>query len=87
MDPMMWFYEKEWATLDLRPVINDIQCPLLAIVGEHDWAVPPIQASYYKESANGQVVEIPNCGHFVQIETRVFFDRAFDARALDGIVE
>ena len=76
MDPMMWFYEREWPTLDLRPVINDLQCPVLAIVGEHDWAVPPIQANFYRESANGQVVEVNDCGHFVQIEAPTVYASA-----------
>lgn len=68
MDPMMWFYEKEWPTLDLRPLIDDLQGPVLAIVGEHDWAVPPVQADFYRNASNGHVVEIKDCGHFVQIE-------------------
>ncbi len=76
MDPMMWFYEKEWPTLDLRPLINDLQCPLLALVGEHDWEVPPIQANFYRKSANGRVVEIADCGHYVQVEAPTVYASA-----------
>ena len=76
MDPMMWFYEKEWPTLDLRPLINDLQCPLFAIVGEHDWEVPPIQARHYKEATNGRVVEIADCGHYVQVEAPTVYATA-----------
>ncbi len=76
MDPMMWFYEKEWPTLDLRPLINDLRCPVLAIVGEHDWEVPPVQADFYRKSANGRVVEIADCGHYVQVEAPTVYASA-----------
>lgn len=70
MEPMMWFYEKEWGTLDLRPSLPSISAPLLALVGEHDWQVPPIQASHYEKVPEGTVVVFSDCGHFVQIEAR-----------------
>ena len=68
MEPMMWFYEREWAALDLRPIIEDLAAPILAIVGEHDWAVPPIQARFYQAAPNSRVVTVPECGHFVPLE-------------------
>ena len=68
MDPMMWFYGKEWPGLDLRPMIPELATPVLAIVGEHDWAVPPVQAWHYASAPDGDVVVIPDCGHFVQVE-------------------
>lgn len=76
VDPMMWFYENEWPTLDLRPLISHLECPLLAVVGQHDWEVPPIQANFYREAANGRVVEIANCGHYVQIEAPTSYANA-----------
>jgi pimeloyl-ACP methyl ester carboxylesterase len=42
--------------------------PILAVVGEHDWAVPPVQARHYESAHQGAVREIPDCGHFVQVE-------------------
>jgi proline iminopeptidase len=68
MEPMMWFYGKEWNTLDLRPSLPEVLRPLLALVGEHDWAVPPIQAKHYESVPEGTVMVFPNCGHFVQFE-------------------
>lgn len=67
-EPMMWFYEKEWGSLDLRPVIENLRPPVLALVGEHDWAVPPSQARFYESAPGGRVVSIQDCGHFVQLE-------------------
>lgn len=68
MEPAMWFYGREWEALDLRPVLPTITRPLLALAGEHDWAVPPIQARHYEQVPEGTVVVFPDCGHFVQIE-------------------
>jgi pimeloyl-ACP methyl ester carboxylesterase len=68
MAPMMWFYEKEWPSLDLRANLGAISVPVLAVVGEHDWAVPPVQAHFFEATPAGTVFEISNCGHFVQLE-------------------
>lgn len=64
------FYEEEWESLDLRPLLPHISCPVLAIAGEHDWAVPPPQARMYgKLCDNAQVAVLPDCGHFPQLES------------------
>ncbi|HUO45630.1 MAG TPA: alpha/beta hydrolase [Acidimicrobiia bacterium] len=70
------FYELEWDQFDLRPLLPHIGCPLLAIAGEHDWAAPPPQAQFVADlSPSAEVVVMPDCGHFPQIEAPAMFQR------------
>ena len=72
-----WFYEREWDTLDLRPLLPRIECPLLSVVGAHDWAVPPEQARYHEQLApNGTTVVIEDCGHWPPLEQPEAWQRA-----------
>jgi pimeloyl-ACP methyl ester carboxylesterase len=66
---LLRFYQEEWDRFDLRPLLPHLSCPILAVTGEHDWAVPPAQAYHFRElSRNATVVVIPDCGHFPQLE-------------------
>lgn len=86
MDPMTWFYQKEWPGLDLRPALISLAMPILAIVGEHDWAVPPNQARYYESAPAGRMLVIPDCGHFVQVEKPAAYrDAVIDWLAETGL--
>jgi proline iminopeptidase len=73
-EPFQWFYEREWASLDLRPLINGLEVPILAVTGEHDWAVPPIQARFFSAAPRATVAIIPDCGHFVPIEAAEMYE-------------
>jgi len=75
--PARWFYGHEWPTLDLRDLLGSVGCPVLAVVGEHDWAAPPGQARLVGEFApRSTVVEIADVGHFVPLEAPEAFGRA-----------
>jgi pimeloyl-ACP methyl ester carboxylesterase len=69
VEASQWFYEKEWEDLDLRYMLPDVACPTLAVVGEHDWYVPPEQARLIgRYVPGGRVAEIPDCGHMPGLE-------------------
>ena len=75
--PMNWFYEKEWPVLDLRPLLSQIRCPVLVVVGEHDWDAPPSQARIIEQGvSNTTVVVVPSCGHWVAVEAPEAFQAA-----------
>jgi pimeloyl-ACP methyl ester carboxylesterase len=52
-----------------RPILTDIRCPTLVLVGEADTLTPPDRAA---EMANGiagaRLVTVPDCGHLSPIE-------------------
>jgi pimeloyl-ACP methyl ester carboxylesterase len=55
--------------VDSRPMLKDIRCPTLVLVGEADTLTPPARAD---EIANGitgaRRVTVPDCGHLSPIE-------------------
>lgn len=55
--------------VDSRPMLKDIRCPTLVLVGEADELTPPDRAV---EMANGiagaRLVTVPDCGHLSPIE-------------------
>jgi pimeloyl-ACP methyl ester carboxylesterase len=55
--------------VDSRPMLKDIRCPTLVLVGEADELTPPDRAV---EIANGiagaRLVTVPDCGHLSTIE-------------------
>ncbi len=40
MDVNFHYFEHGGSTLDLRPVLNNVRCPTLVLLGEHDPLVP-----------------------------------------------
>ena len=54
--------------VDSRPMLKDIRCPTLVLVGEADELTPPDRAA---EIANGiagaRLVTVPDCGHLSPI--------------------
>jgi proline iminopeptidase len=59
-----------WQTIDLRPLLPKIQCPLLVIAGEEDLICGPAQARVIAGGAPAaSLVTIPDCGHDPELET------------------
>jgi proline iminopeptidase len=82
VEASQWFYDKEWEDLDLRYMLPDVACPTLAVVGEHDWSVPPEQARLVgRYVPRGRVAEIPDCGHMPGLEA----PRAYRKAVLDWL--
>jgi pimeloyl-ACP methyl ester carboxylesterase len=58
-----------WQTIDLRPLLPKIQCPLLVIAGEEDLICGPAQARVIAGGAQAAtLVTIPDCGHDPELE-------------------
>jgi pimeloyl-ACP methyl ester carboxylesterase len=58
-----------WQTIDARPLLEQVRCPVLVLVGELDPICGPAQARRVALGLpDAQVVPIPECGHFVPIE-------------------
>ncbi|MEA2256362.1 MAG: proline iminopeptidase [Solirubrobacteraceae bacterium] len=58
-----------WQTIDARPLLGRVRCPVLVLVGELDPICGPAQARRLAEGLpDAEVVAIPECGHFVPIE-------------------
>jgi proline iminopeptidase len=58
-----------WQTIDLRPLLPKIQCPLLVIAGEDDLICGPAQAGMIaRDVPAATLVIIPECGHNPEIE-------------------
>jgi 3-oxoadipate enol-lactonase len=56
--------------------LNEISCPTLIMVGEHDHGTPPHMARSMKEKMpNAQFHEIPNAGHISNIEQPEIFNQ------------
>jgi pimeloyl-ACP methyl ester carboxylesterase len=59
-----------WQTIDLRPLLPKIRCPLLVIAGDDDLICGPAQASTIAGGVDGAtLVTIPDCGHDPELET------------------
>lgn len=65
---------KEWESglyqlMDLRPLLGDVQCPVLLVAGELDFIAGPVQSSALADHITScEVVVIPECGHLPAIE-------------------
>ncbi|MEA2510340.1 MAG: proline iminopeptidase [Actinomycetota bacterium] len=58
-----------WQSIDLRPMLSKIQCPLLVIAGEEDLICGPAQAKTIADGARAAtLVTIPDCGHDPELE-------------------
>lgn len=67
------------AGLDLSAGLVDVDLPVLVVVGTHDRLTPPRYARRIAHGlANGQLVELPRCGHMPMLERRREFSRLLD---------
>jgi proline iminopeptidase len=58
-----------WQTIDLRPLLPQITCPLLVIAGVDDFICGPEQAKLIAREAPGaDLLVIPDCGHNPDLE-------------------
>ena len=56
-------------SVDLRPLLDRIQCPTLAVAGELDFICGPAQARPIAgHIAGSRLVVLPGCGHIPSIE-------------------
>ena len=62
---------------DSTPLLSNISCPTLVIVGEDDVATPPSEAHYLADRISGShLVTIPEAGHLSNLEQPEKFNRA-----------
>lgn len=55
--------------VDSRPMLKDIRCPTLVLVGEADALTPPERAAEMADGiAGARLVTVPDCGHLSTIE-------------------
>lgn len=55
--------------VDSRPMLKDIRCPTLVLVGEADSLTPPDRAAEMADGIPGaHLVEVPECGHLSTLE-------------------
>ena len=55
--------------VDSRPMLKDIRCPTLVLVGEADTLTPPDRAAEMADGIPGaQLVEVPESGHLSTLE-------------------
>jgi pimeloyl-ACP methyl ester carboxylesterase len=55
--------------VDSRPMLKDIRCPALVLVGEADTLTPPDRAAEIADGiAGAHLVEVPDCGHLSTLE-------------------
>ena len=62
---------------DSTPLLSNISCPTLVMVGEEDVATPPAEAQYMKDRIpNAELVVLPQAGHLSNLEQPVAFNEA-----------
>ena len=77
---MHHFNTVEFPTLDLRDELRSIEAPTLVVVGDDDFICGPACAdAIVRELSNGQLVTIPESGHFVYVEQPEAFRAALTA--------
>ncbi len=60
--------------LDYRPLLAEVRCPTLVVVGEHDWICGPVWNRALAAAIPGsRLVEIPGVGHLPQYEVPEVF--------------
>ena len=65
---------------DSTPLLSNIICPTLIIVGEDDVATPPAEGQYLKDGIPGaELVVLPEAGHLSNLEQPVAFNQALTA--------
>jgi pimeloyl-ACP methyl ester carboxylesterase len=73
-----------WQTLDVRPLLPQIKCPTLVLVGALDLICGPAQGQIIAQGVpQAEVVTVPDCGHFIPAEAPDDFRHAvlaFDDR-------
>lgn len=58
-----------WQRIDVRPLLSEIRCPTLILVGELDMICGPAQGRVIADAvADSEMVTIPGSGHFVGVE-------------------
>ena len=58
-----------WQRIDARPLLANIQCPTLVVVGALDLICGPAQGRLIADSVAGaKLVIVPDCGHFIAAE-------------------
>lgn len=58
-----------WQTIDIRPLLGQISCPALLLVGELDLICGPSQAKLIAAAVpQAEVVTVADCGHFIPAE-------------------
>jgi proline iminopeptidase len=62
-------WEEHFEAHDHRDLAGKIQCPVLVVVGEHDFICGPVWATALADAIPGsRLVEVPGVGHFPQYE-------------------
>jgi pimeloyl-ACP methyl ester carboxylesterase len=67
---------------DSRPLLAEIACPSLVLVGDGDELTPPALAEEMAEGIKGaELVKVPSCGHLSTLEKPDAVNRALAAWA------
>jgi proline iminopeptidase len=65
-----------WQRIDARPLLADIQCPTLVLVGALDLICGPTQGRLIADTVPGaELVTVPDSGHFIAAEAPESFRR------------
>jgi pimeloyl-ACP methyl ester carboxylesterase len=68
-EPLHYFNTVEFPRLDLRGELRTIEAPTLVVVGDDDMIGGPVCADkIMRELPAGELVTIPESGHFVYVE-------------------
>jgi pimeloyl-ACP methyl ester carboxylesterase len=66
-----------YQTIDLRPLLGDVRCPTLLLVGELDLICGPAHSHAIAEAIpHAEVVTVPDSGHFIPAEAPDAFREA-----------
>ena len=66
-----------WQTIDVRPLLADVRCPTLLVVGELDLICGPAHSRAIAAAIpQAEVVAVPDSGHFVPAEAPEAFRAA-----------
>jgi proline iminopeptidase len=66
-----------WQKIDVRPLLADIRCPTLVLVGEQDMICGPAQGRLIVDALpSAELVAVPNSGHFIGTEAPEAFREA-----------
>ena len=66
-----------YQTIDVRPLLSQVRCPTLLLVGELDLICGPAHSQVIAdEIPQAQVVIVPDCGHFIPAEAPEAFREA-----------
>jgi pimeloyl-ACP methyl ester carboxylesterase len=66
-----------WQTIDVRPLLAQVRCPTLLLVGALDLICGPAHShARARAIPHAQVVTVPDCGHFIPAEAPDVFRQA-----------